>query len=137
VVAVADRPAGPGAGPGRRPLSEQPDPFNLRRFVEAQSGGVYEQALAELRAGRKQTHWMWFIFPQQRDLGRSYLGRFYGLSGPEEAAAYLAHPLLGPRWHESVAAVEAHRQAGKSLESIFGEVDAMKYRSSLEIFGAG
>ena len=78
---------------------------------------------------------MWFIFPQRRDLGRSDMAKFYGLSGPEEAAAYLAHPVLGPRWRECVAAVETHRHTGKSLEAILGEVDAMKYRSSLEIFG--
>ena len=107
---------------------------DLERFVEAQSGGVYEQALGELRAGRKQSHWMWYIFPQHRDLGRSDMAKFYGLTGPEEAAAYLAHPLLGPRWRECVAAVEAHRHAGKSLETILGELDAMKYRSSLKIF---
>src|SRR5262245_55511111 len=106
------------------------DPFNVQRFVDAQSGGVYEQALAELRAGRKQSHWMWFIFPQHRDLGRIGMSNFYGLSGPDEAAAYLAHPLLGPRWRESVAEVERHLAAGKQLEAIFGEVDAIKYRSS-------
>ena len=110
------------------------DSFNLQRFVEAQSGGVYEQALAELHAGRKQSHWMWFVFPQHRDLGRSDMAKYYGLSGVEEAAAYLAHPLLGPRWRECVAAVEAHLETGASLEAILGEVDALKYRSSLEIF---
>ena len=111
------------------------DPFNLQRFVEAQSGGVYERALAELHAGRKQSHWMWFIFPQHRDLGRSATAHFYGLSGSEEAAAYAAHPLLGPRLRACVATVEEHLARGVSLESILGEVDAMKYRSSREIFG--
>ena len=111
------------------------DPFNLLRFVDAQSGGVYEQALAELRAGRKQSHWMWFIFPQHRDLGRSEMAKNYGLSGVEEAAAYLAHPLLGPRWRQCVATVEEHLEVGQGLEAILGQVDAMKYRSSLEIFG--
>ena len=111
------------------------DPFNLQRFVNAQSGGVYEQALAELRAGLKLSHWMWFIFPQHRDFGRSGMSKFYGLSGPDEAAAYLAHPSLGPRWRECVAEVERHLGAGRQLEAIFGEVDAMKYRSSIQILG--
>ena len=95
---------------------------------------MYEAALAELRAGRKQGHWMWFIFPQHRDLGRSAMAKFYGLSGAEEAATYLAHPLLGPRWRECLAAVEGHLAAGTSAEAIFGDLDAMKFRSSLDIF---
>ena len=111
------------------------DPFNLQRFVEAQSGGVYEQALAELRAGQKRSHWMWFIFPQHRDLGRSPTAKFYGLSGSQEAAAYLRHPLLGPRWRECAAAVERHLAEGRTVEEILGEVDAMKFRSSIEVFG--
>ena len=110
------------------------DPFDLQRFVEAQSGGIYEQALAELRAGEKRSHWMWFVFPQHRDLGRSEMAKFYGLSGGEEAAAFLAHPVLGPRLLECVAAVRAHLAAGRSLEAIFGPLDAMKFRSSMEIF---
>ena len=110
------------------------DPFNLQRFVYAQGGGVYEQALAEIRAGEKRGHWMWFIFPQHRDLGRSATAKFYGLSGEEEARAYLAYPLLGPRYRECVAAVRACVEKGRSLEAIFGELDAMKFRSSLEIF---
>lgn len=112
------------------------DPFNLQRFVDAQAGGVYEQALSEIRAGEKRSHWMWFIFPQHRDLGRSATAKFYGLSGEEEARAYLAHPLLGPRYRECVAAVRAQLDAGTSLEAIFGELDAMKFRSSLEAFRA-
>lgn len=115
-------------------MDEGADPFNLQRFVEAQGGGVYESALAELRADRKRGHWMWFIFPQHRDLGRSSTAKFYGLSGAEEAAAYLAHPLLGPRWRECVAAVERQLEAGTTAEAIFGELDAMKYRSSLNVF---
>ena len=111
------------------------DAFNLQRFVDAQAGGVYEQALREIRTGEKRSHWMWFIFPQHRDLGRSPTAKFYGLSGDAEAQAYLAHPLLGPRYRESVLAVRAQLDAGKSLESIFGELDAMKFRSSVAIFG--
>jgi uncharacterized protein (DUF1810 family) len=111
------------------------DPFNLQRFVDAQAGGVYEQALAEIKAGEKSSHWIWFIFPQHRDLGRSATAKYYGLSGEEEARAYLAHPVLGPRYRECVAAVRAQVDAGRSLEAIFGALDAMKFRSSVEIFG--
>jgi uncharacterized protein (DUF1810 family) len=111
------------------------DPFNLLRFVDAQSGGVYEQALGEIRAGEKRSHWMWFIFPQHRDLGRSPTAKYYGLSGKDEARAYLEHPLLGPRYRECVAAVREQVEAGRSMEAIFGELDAMKFRSSVEIFG--
>jgi len=109
--------------------------FNLQRFVDAQAGGVYERALSEIRAGEKRSHWMWFIFPQHRDLGRSPTAKLYGLSGKEEAQAYLEHPVLGPRYRESVAAVRTWVEKGKSLEAIFGELDAMKFRSSVEIFG--
>jgi uncharacterized protein (DUF1810 family) len=111
------------------------DPFNLQRFVDAQANGVYEQALSEVRAGEKRSHWMWFIFPQHCNLGRSPRAKYYGLSGQEEAQEYLAHPLLGPRYRECVAAVRAWVDAGRSLEAIFGELDALKFRSSVEIFG--
>ena len=118
------------------PFDEAQDrPFNLQRFVDAQAGGVYERALGEIRAGEKRSHWMWFIFPQHRDLGRSATAKFYGLSGEEEARAYLAHPVLGPRYRECVAAVRAQVDAGRSLEAIFGELDGQKFRSSVEIFG--
>src|SRR3954470_5124145 len=93
------------------------DPFNLQRFVDAQAGGVYEQALSEIRAGEKRSHWMWFIFPQHRELGRSATAKFYGLSGEDEARTYLAHPLLGPRYRECVAAVRAQLDAGPSTSS--------------------
>ena len=112
-----------------------PDPFNLERFVDAQANGVYEQALAEIRAGEKRGHWMWFVFPQSAGLGRSPTAKFYGLSGEEEARAYLAHPLLGPRYRESVAEVRKLLDEGRSLQAIFGALDAMKFRSSVEIFG--
>ena len=111
------------------------DPFKLQRFVDAQAGGVYEQALAEIRAGKKRSHWMWFIFPQSAELGRSATAKFYGLYGEEEARAYLAHPVLGPRYRECVAAVRAWVEKGRSVEAIFGALDAMKFRSSVEIFG--
>jgi uncharacterized protein (DUF1810 family) len=109
------------------------DPFNLDRFVAAQSGGVYEQALAELRAGRKQSHWMWFIFPQHRDLGRSATAKFYGVSGLEEARAYAVHRILGERLRECCRAVLPHLRR-EPAEAIFGPIDALKLRSSMEIF---
>lgn len=114
-------------------MSGAADPFHLQRFVEAQANGVYEQALAELRAGAKRSHWMWFIFPQHRDLGRGATARFYGLSGIEEARAYAAHPQLGPRLREFAAAV-LEQLGDKSAEGILGPVDAMKLRSSMDIF---
>jgi uncharacterized protein (DUF1810 family) len=117
--------------------------FNLQRFVDAQAGGVYQRALTEIRAGKKRSHWMWFIFPQLAELGRSPTAKYYGLSGKDEARAYLEHPVLGPRYREAVAAVRAQLDAGPStssgqarLEAIFGALDAMKFRSSVEIFGS-
>ena len=109
------------------------NPYDLARFVEAQEG-VHDVALAELRAGLKRSHWMWFIFPQHRDLGRSGTARYYGLSGVEEAAAYLAHPLLGERLRQAARAVLPHLEAGRSAQSVLGPVDALKLRSSMEIF---
>jgi uncharacterized protein (DUF1810 family) len=112
------------------------DPFNLARFVAAQSGGVYERALSELEAGEKRSHWMWFIFPQHRDLGRSATAKVYGLSGEAEARAYAAHPVLGPRLEACFEAIRPWL-ARKSLDAILCPVDALKFRSSAEIFGRG
>lgn len=112
------------------------DPFDLHRFVDAQAGGVHEQALAELTAGRKRSHWMWFIFPQHADLGRSPMAKLYGLSGVEEAAAYFEHPLLGGRLIGCCDAILLHLRKGVAAETILGEVDAMKLRSSMAIFAA-
>jgi uncharacterized protein (DUF1810 family) len=109
------------------------DPFNLDRFIAAQADGVYDQALAELRAGLKQSHWMWFIFPQHRDLGRSATAKFYGLSGLDEARAYADHPLLGHRLRECAQAILPHL-ASRRPEDILGPVDALKLRSSMAIF---
>jgi uncharacterized protein (DUF1810 family) len=109
------------------------DPFNLDRFVTAQGGGVYQQALAELRDGRKRSHWRGFIFPQHRDLGRSATAKFYGLSGVEEARAYAAHPLLGERLRECAGAILPHL-ATSSPEDILGPIDALKLKSSMAIF---
>jgi uncharacterized protein (DUF1810 family) len=106
---------------------------HLDRFVAAQAG-TYAQALAELKAGRKQSHWMWFVFPQFAGLGRSPTAIFYAIASLAEARAYLAHSLLGPRLLACTAAVLAHR--GRSAEAIFGVVDAMKLKSSMTLFEA-
>lgn len=111
------------------------DQFNLDRFVAAQADGIYEQALAELREGRKRNHWMWFIFPQHHDLGRSSTAKFFGLSGIDEARAYAAHPLLGERLRICTEAILPHLRTS-SPELILGPVDALKLRSSMEIFAA-
>jgi len=107
--------------------------FDLERFVAAQEG-IYPAALAELRAGRKQSHWMWFIFPQLAGLGRSGTARFYGISGPGEARAYLAHPILGARLRECADALLGHTR--ERPETILGAIDAMKLRSSMTLFEA-
>ena len=103
----------------------------LARFVAAQEG-VYPQALAELRAGIKRTHWMWFVFPQLAGLGSSAMAQRYAIGSLAEARAYLAHPLLGARLRECTAATLAH--AGASAETIFGPIDAIKLRSSMTLF---
>ena len=107
--------------------------FDLERFVAAQ-GPVYGQALAELRRGRKESHWMWFVFPQLAGLGRSPTAIFYAIASAAEARAYLAHPLLGPRLGECVDAVLGHSDL--SGEAIFGSIDAVKLRSSMTLFEA-
>jgi uncharacterized protein (DUF1810 family) len=110
-----------------------PAPFDLDRFLEAQDAGdTYDAALAELRAGRKTSHWMWFVFPQIEGLGRSPTARHYALSSLKEARAYLAHPLLGARLRESAAALLSHEDL--SAEAIFGGIDALKLRSSMTLF---
>ena len=106
-------------------------PFDLERFVEAQQVS-YEGALRELRAGRKTGHWMWFVFPQLGGLGRSETARRFGIASLDEARAYLAHPVLGPRLLECVAAVM--EAPGPSAAAILGAVDAMKLRSSMTLF---
>jgi uncharacterized protein (DUF1810 family) len=108
------------------------DPHNLQRFVDAQHG-VFEIALAELRAGSKQSHWMWFIFPQLAGLGRSPTAHFCAIAGVDEAHAYLKHPLLGGQLRQSVDAL-MHWAGERSAERILGPVDAMKLRSSLTLF---
>jgi uncharacterized protein (DUF1810 family) len=109
------------------------DPFNLQRFVAAQdAGGTYDSAIAELRRGRKTSHWMWFIFPQMAGLGSSEMSRRYAIHSLEEARAYLRHPVLGQRLIEC-AAVVADSKA-KSAEEIFGGIDTQKLQSSMTLF---
>jgi uncharacterized protein (DUF1810 family) len=107
--------------------------MDLERFVTAQdSGGTYQRAVAELRAGRKTSHWMWFIFPQIAGLGRSAMAQAYAISDLAEARAYLAHPVLGPRLIECAKVVASQR--GRSAEQMFGGIDAIKLRSSMTLF---
>ena len=104
---------------------------DLGRFVSAQAG-VYEGALLELRRGRKTGHWIWFIFPQVAGLGSSEMSRYYAIGSLDEARAYLAHPVLGPRLLACAAAVLA--VSGRSAAEILGSVDAVKLRSSMTLF---
>jgi uncharacterized protein (DUF1810 family) len=118
-----------------RPEQSGAAPPNAReRFVVAQdAGGAYQRALAELRAGRKTGHWMWFIFPQVAGLGFSQMAQRYAISGRAEARAYLGHPVLGPRLRECTAAIAA---VGGTAGQILGPVDAMKLRSCMTLFAA-
>ena len=109
------------------------DPFNLSRFVQAQARN-YGEAIAELRAGRKTSHWMWYVFPQIAGLGSSPMAQTYAIGSLAEARAYLAHPVLGARLRECVAAVLAVQ--GRSAHEIFGAPDDLKLRSSLTLFAA-
>jgi len=107
------------------------DPYDLERFVEAQRG-VYEQACAELRRGRKTGHWMWFIFPQIAGLGFSATSQHYAIQSLDEARAYLQHPTLGPRLREISQILLSIN--GKTAHEIFGSPDDMKLRSSMTLF---
>ncbi len=109
------------------------DPFRLQRFVAAQQP-VYATVVAELRAGRKRTHWMWFVFPQLEGLGHSAMAQRYAISSLDEAVAYLAHPILGPRLRECAAIVAGI--ADRSIEDIFGHPDDLKFRSSMTLFAS-
>lgn len=112
---------------------QEQDRFDLQRFVDAQNA-IYAQVRRELANGEKQSHWMWFIFPQGRGLGSSAMSRRYAISGPEEARAYLAHPLLGARLRECTLLVRA--VVGRSLQEIFGFPDDLKFCSSMTLFAA-
>jgi uncharacterized protein (DUF1810 family) len=118
-------------------LSSQRDTFDLGRFVTAQSA-VYQQVLAELRAGQKRTHWMWFIFPQLAGLGHSQMAQLYAIGSLDEARAYLAHPVLGARLRECTALVNAAKdseaRSGRTIEQIFGYPDDLKFHSSMTLF---
>ena len=105
--------------------------MSLERFVEAQKG-IYPRALAELKAGRKQSHWMWFIFPQIAGLGHSAMAQMYAIASLDEAKVYLAHPVLGARLRECCRVVQDVK--GKSAHAIFGSPDDLKFRSSLTLF---
>lgn len=107
------------------------DPFDLQRFVDAQSG-VYDTVAAELRDGRKRSHWIWFIFPQLTGLGRSPTAEKYAISSLAEAEAYLRHEVLGPRLRECTRLV--NRVEGRSVDEIFGWPDNLKVRSSMTLF---
>jgi uncharacterized protein (DUF1810 family) len=107
------------------------DPHDLQRFVSAQAG-AFESALAELKSGRKRSHWMWYVFPQLKGLGASPTAQFYGLDSLAEATAYLEHPVLGPRLESAVAAVDAN--PGTSLQNIFLPPDDLKFRSCMTLF---
>lgn len=107
------------------------DPYDLQRFVAAQDA-VYPRVVAELRAGRKQSHWMWFIFPQVAGLGHSAMAQKYAIGSRAEAAAYLDHPVLGPRLRECTRLVNAVE--GSSIRDILGPPDDLKFRSSMTLF---
>ncbi|HEY2006090.1 MAG TPA: DUF1810 domain-containing protein [Solirubrobacteraceae bacterium] len=110
------------------------DAYDLDRFVSAQDqGGTYETALAELRAGAKRSHWMWFVFPQIAGLGSSPTARRYAIGSLSEARAYLAHPVLGPRLRESARAL-AELAGTDDADAILGPIDALKLRSSMTLF---
>ena len=109
------------------------DPYDLERFVRAQgNGGTYAVALGELRAGRKRSHWMWFVFPQIAGLGSSRMAQQYAISGRAEAAAYAAHPVLGQRLVECAQALLD--LDSNDPESVLGGIDALKLRSSMTLF---
>ncbi|MHA3842409.1 DUF1810 domain-containing protein [Sphingomonas aestuarii] len=106
-------------------------PYDFQRFISAQEA-TYTEALAEIRRGRKRTHWMWFIFPQLAGLGRSEIAKHYAIGSIDEAKVYLTDPILGPRLRETVAALQDLQDV--SAIHVFGEVDALKLRSSLTLF---
>jgi uncharacterized protein (DUF1810 family) len=112
---------------------EVSDPFDLRRFVDAQAS-TYDQALAELRAGEKRSHWMWFIFPQIAGLGRSEKARKFAVASLAEAEAYLARPKLGARLCECTSLVLSAEN--RSATDIFGPIDGLKFHSSMTLFAA-
>jgi uncharacterized protein (DUF1810 family) len=113
--------------------NDNTDPYHLQRFVDAQAS-CFAQVLSELAAGRKRSHWMWFIFPQIHGLGSSGMAQRFAISGLEEAREYLSHPILGPRLRECTALVNAVQ--GRSVDDIFGYPDDLKFHSSITLFAA-
>ena len=114
-------------------VSGREDPYGLSRFVAAQDhGGAYDAAMCELAAGRKQSHWIWFVFPQIAGLGHSATSRHFSISSLAEARAYLDHVVLGPRLRQSAQALLDRK--GRSAEEILGGIDAVKLRSSMTLF---
>ncbi len=109
------------------------DPYHLQRFVDAQAP-VYARVVAELRGGQKQSHWMWFVFPQIGGLGSSPMAQKYAIASRAEAAAYLSHPVLGPRLHECTRLVTAIPD--RSIDAILGSPDDLKFRSSMTLFAS-
>jgi len=107
------------------------DPYNLQRFLNAQDG-VFDQVCAELREGRKRTHWMWFVFPQLKGLGHSAMAERFAISSLDEAAAYLSHPVLGARLTECTQLV--NQIEGRTVDQIFGYPDNLKFRSCMTLF---
>lgn len=114
-------------------MTDASDPFDLQRFVAAQDP-VYARVLAELRDGRKQSHWMWFVFPQIAGLGSSPMAQRYAIRSAAEAEAYLLHPVLGARLRECTRLVNAIDD--RDIHAIFGSPDDMKFRSSMKLFAA-
>jgi uncharacterized protein (DUF1810 family) len=112
-------------------MPDADDPYDLKRFTEAQDR-VYDEVRAELKSGRKRTHWMWFIFPQIAGLGHSAMAQRYAISSAREAVAYLNHPILGPRLRECTRLVTL--VAGRSAREILGQPDDMKFHSCLTLF---
>jgi len=117
----------------RSPVQSDRDPFDLRRFVDAQAS-VYNTVVDELRGGRKRSHWMWFVFPQLLGLGGSPMAARYGITSLHEARAYLRHDLLGPRLHECTQLV--NRVQDRSIAQIFGSPDDLKLCSSMTLFAS-
>ena len=113
-------------------MTDPADPFDLQRFVSAQSDGVYARALGEIAAGRKRSHWIWFILPQVAGLGSSAMAKRFAIGSLDEARAYLAHPVLGPRLVACARAVVALK--GRTALEVFGHPDDVKLRSCLTLF---
>jgi uncharacterized protein (DUF1810 family) len=118
-------------------MASADDPHDLARFVQVQEG-TYARALAELRGGRKRSHWIWYILPQLRSLGSSAMALRFGIESLDEARAYLQHPVLGARLVECVATINAHRSGGTgpSAQDMLGDIDARKFLSCLTLFMA-